>query len=142
MVLNYIWVAFFLIAFVVALAKLILFNDTAIFQALVTSTFDSAKLSVEISIGLVGVMALWLGLMRIGEKGGVIAIFAKFVGPFFNRLFPELPRNLPVFGSILMNFSANMIWGSEAVSLTEFSSCISFMAFRPMWATKRIPSGG
>lgn len=109
MVLNYIWVAFFLIAFVVALAKLILFNDTAIFQALVTSTFDSAKLSVEISIGLVGVMALWLGLMRIGEKGGVIAIFAKFVGPFFNRLFPELPRNHPVFGSILMNFSANML---------------------------------
>ncbi|CAN5865514.1 nucleoside recognition domain-containing protein [soil metagenome] len=109
MVLNYIWVAFFLIAFLVALAKLILFQDTTIFQALVTSTFDSAKLSVEISIGLVGVMALWLGLMRIGEKGGVIAVFARVVGPFFNRLFPELPRNHPVFGSILMNFSANML---------------------------------
>ena len=109
MVLNYIWIAFFLIAFVVALVKLIIFNDTAIFQTMVTSTFDSARLSVEISIGLVGVMALWLGLMRVGEKGGIIAVFARVVGPFFNRLFPELPRNHPVFGSILMNFSANML---------------------------------
>jgi spore maturation protein SpmA len=109
MVLNYIWVGFFLIAFAVALVKLVVFNDTAVFQAMVASTFDTAKLSVEISIGLVGVMALWLGLMRIGEQGGIIAIFAKVVGPFFNRLFPELPRNHPVFGSILMNFSANML---------------------------------
>ena len=109
MVLNYIWVAFFLIAFLVALVKLLVYQDTAVFQALVTSTFETAKLSVEISIGLIGVMALWLGLMRVGEKGGIIAIFAKAVGPFFNRLFPELPPNHPVFGSILMNFSANML---------------------------------
>jgi len=109
MALNYIWVAFFLIAFVIGLFKLIFFQDTEVFAALVSSTFDSAKTGFEISLGLTGVMTLWLGLMKIGEKGGIIAIFARLVGPFFNRLFPELPKNHPVFGSILMNFSANML---------------------------------
>lgn len=109
MALNYIWVAFFLIAFAIALFKLIVFQDTEIFAALVGSTFDSAKTGFEISLGLTGVMTLWLGLMKVGEKGGIIALFARLVGPFFNRLFPELPRNHPVFGSILMNFSANML---------------------------------
>lgn len=109
MALNYIWVAFFLIAFVIALFKLIVFQDTEIFAALVGSTFDNAKTGFEISLGLTGVMTLWLGLMKVGEKGGVIALFARLVGPFFNRLFPELPKNHPVFGSILMNFSANML---------------------------------
>lgn len=109
MALNYIWVAFFLIAFAIALFKLIVFQDTEIFAALVGSTFDSAKTGFEISLGLTGVMTLWLGLMKVGERGGIIALFARLVGPFFNRLFPELPRNHPVFGSILMNFSANML---------------------------------
>ncbi len=109
MVLNYLWAGFFLIAFAIALFKLIFFQDSQIFQTLVTSTFDNAKLGFEISLGLTGVMTLWLGLMKIGERGGIIAIFAKLVGPFFNRLFPEIPRNHPVFGSILMNFSANML---------------------------------
>lgn len=109
MVLNYIWVAFFLISFAVACVKLIFFNDVEIFQRIVAGTFDNAKLGFEISLGLTGVMTLWLGLMRIGERGGAIAIFTKLVGPFFARLFPEIPRNHPVIGSILMNFSANML---------------------------------
>lgn len=109
MALNYLWIAFFLIAFAIALFKLIFLHDTAIFQALVTSTFDNAKTGFEISLGLTGVMTLWLGLMKIGERGGIIALLAKAVGPFFNRIFPDLPKNHPVFGSILMNFSANML---------------------------------
>jgi spore maturation protein SpmA len=109
MALNYLWIAFFLIAFAIALFKLIFFQDTSIFQALVASTFENAKTGFEISLGLTGVMTLWLGLMKIGERGGIVAILAKAVGPFFNRIFPELPRNHPVFGSILMNFSANML---------------------------------
>ncbi|RDV15345.1 hypothetical protein DXT99_09805 [Pontibacter diazotrophicus] len=109
MVLNYLWASFFLIAFCIALFQLIFFQNTTIFQELVTSTFDNAKLGFEISLGLTGVMTLWLGLMKVGERGGIIAIFAKIVGPFFNRLFPEIPKNHPVFGSILMNFSANML---------------------------------
>ncbi|MHC2993156.1 membrane protein [Pontibacter sp. HJ8] len=109
MVLNYLWAAFFLIAFAIALFQLIFFNDVEIFQKLVASTFDNAKLGFEISLGLTGVMTLWLGLMKVGERGGIIAIFARLVAPFFNRLFPELPKNHPVFGSILMNFSANML---------------------------------
>lgn len=109
MVLNYIWISFFFIAFVVALIKLIFLGDTEIFQKLVASTFDMAKTGFEISLGLTGVMTLWLGLMKIGEKGGAIAVLAKLVSPFFNRLFPELPQNHPVIGSILMNFSANML---------------------------------
>ncbi|MCJ8165528.1 spore maturation protein [Pontibacter sp. E15-1] len=109
MVLNYLWAGFFLIAFCIALFQLVFFGDIEIFQKLVASTFDNAKLGFEISLGLTGVMTLWLGLMKVGERGGVIALFARLVGPFFNRLFPEIPRNHPVFGSILMNFSANML---------------------------------
>ena len=109
MVLNYIWVAFFLIAFVVALLKLIILNDTTVFPAMLKSTFDMAKTGFEISIGLAGVMSLWLGLMRIGEKGGMVPILSRLVGPFFSRLFPEVPRNHPATGSIIMNFSANIL---------------------------------
>lgn len=109
MVLNYIWVAFFLIAFVIALVKLIFFGDTEMFPKLITSTFDMAKTGFEISLGLTGVMTLWLGLMKIGEKGGAVNLLARLVSPFFHRLFPELPKNHPVIGSILMNFSANML---------------------------------
>src|SRR5690606_573074 len=109
MALNYIWVSFFLIAFIVALAKLIFFNDTEIFPALLASTFDNARTGFEISLYLTGVMSLWLGLMKIGEKGGMVPLLAKFVGPFFSRLFPEVPRDHPATGSIIMNFSANIL---------------------------------
>lgn len=109
MALNYIWIGFFLIAFVVALVKLLVFNDVAVFPALLESTFSSARTGFELSIALTGVMSLWLGLMKIGEKGGVVQILSRLVGPFFGRLFPEVPRNHPAIGSIIMNFSANML---------------------------------
>jgi spore maturation protein SpmA len=109
MVLNYIWIAFFLIAFVVGLIKLIVFNDTTVMPAMLQSTFDNAKVGFEISIGLTGVMTLWLGLMKIGERGGMVPILSRFVGPFFSRLFPEIPKNHPATGSIIMNFSANIL---------------------------------
>ena len=109
MVLNYIWVSFFIIAFAVALAKLILFNDTTVFPAMLQSTFDMAKTGFEISIGLAGVMSLWLGLMKIGEKGGMVPLLSRVVGPFFSRLFPEIPKDHPATGSIIMNFSANIL---------------------------------
>ena len=109
MALNYIWIGFFVIAFVVALVKLIFLGDTEIFSAMVGSTFDMAKTGFEISLGLTGVMTLWLGLMRIGEKGGMINIFSRIMGPFFSKLFPEIPKNHPVNGSIMMNLAANML---------------------------------
>jgi len=109
MALNYVWIAFFLIAFVVALFKLVFLGDQQIFQAIVNGTFDTAKTGAEISLGLIGLMSFWLGIMKIGEKGGMINIFARLVGPFFNKLFPEIPKNHPALGSVLMNFSANML---------------------------------
>lgn len=109
MVLNYIWVSFFLIAFVVALVKLIFLGDMEVFPAMLQSTFDMAKTGLEISIGLAGIMSLWLGLMKIGEKGGMVPILSRLVGPFFARLFPGVPRNHPATGSIIMNFSANIL---------------------------------
>ncbi|MDH5367435.1 MAG: spore maturation protein [Cyclobacteriaceae bacterium] len=109
MVLNYIWIGFFLIAFVVALIRLIFFQDYEVFPNLVNSTFETSKLGFEISIYLTGVMSLWLGIMKIGEKGGIVPLLAKAVGPFFNRLFPEIPKNHPATSSIIMNFSANLL---------------------------------
>ena len=107
--LNYIWAGFFLVAFAVALVKLIFFQDTAVFPAMLKSTFDMAKTGFEISLYLTGVMALWLGLMKIGERGGIVPILSKVIGPFFKRLFPEVPNDHPANGSIIMNFSANML---------------------------------
>jgi spore maturation protein SpmA/spore maturation protein SpmB len=109
MALNYIWLAFFLIAFFVSLVKLVFFQDVTVFPALLNSTFSSAKTGFEISLYLTGVMALWLGLMKIGEKGGMVKLLSKVVGPFFSRLFPEVPKDHPANGSIIMNFSANML---------------------------------
>ncbi|MCA6073277.1 nucleoside recognition domain-containing protein [Fulvivirga sedimenti] len=109
MALNYIWFAFFIIAFAVALVKLIVFQDMEIFPAMVNSTFDMAKTGFEISIYLSGVMALWLGLMKIGEEGGMVKVLSRLVGPFFSRLFPEIPKDHPANGAIIMNFSANLL---------------------------------
>ena len=108
MVLSHIWVAFFLITFVVACIKL-LGGDTEIFEKIVKAMFDSAATGATISLGLIGMMTFALGIMKIGEKGGMIAIIARLVGPFFNKLFPEIPKNHPALGSILMNFSANAL---------------------------------
>ncbi len=109
MVLNYIWIAFFVIAFVVALLKTIIWGDTEVFGLVMNSTFDSAKTAFELSLGLTGVLALWLGLMKIGERAGVVAFFARLTSPFFVKLFPSLPKNHPAMGSIFMNLSANML---------------------------------
>lgn len=109
MVLNYIWIGFFLIAFVVALIKLLFLGDSEVFRTIVESTFDNAKLGFEISLGLTGVLSLWLGLMKIGEKGGIVRIFSKLIGPFFAKLFPQLRSDNPAIGSIMMNMAANML---------------------------------
>jgi spore maturation protein SpmA len=109
MALNYIWVFFFVLAFVVGLIKLIFFGDMEVFPAMVNSTFDMAKTGFDISLGLTGVLTLWLGIMKIGERGGIIKIFSRLIGPFFNRLFPELPKDHPAHGSIMMNLAANML---------------------------------
>lgn len=109
MVLNYIWIAFFLIAFVVALIKLVFLGDVNVFQEIIQSTFDMSKTGFEISLGLTGVLTLWMGIMKIGEDGGVVKIFSRLIGPFFRKLFPELPANSPAYGSIIMNVAANML---------------------------------
>ena len=109
MVLNYIWIAFFLIAFVIACIKLVFLGDTEVFPAIMNSTFETAKTGFEISLGLTGVLSLWLGIMKIGEKGGLIQAMARLLSPVLTRLFPEIPRNHPVFGNIVMNIAANML---------------------------------
>ncbi len=125
MVLNYIWIGFFIIAFIFAIIRFIgyyyrdfffdIFSitfdnaDLNVFSDIMTSTFSSAKTSIEVSIYLIGVMTLWLGIMKIGENGGAINALSRLVGPFFQKLFPEIPKNHPVFGSMLMNISANML---------------------------------
>ena len=109
MVLNYIWVAFFIIAFVIALLKMIFMGDMEVFPAMMNSTFDSSKTAFEISLGLTGVLSLWLGIMKIGEKGGVIAVLSRILSPVFTKLFPDIPKGHPVTGSIFMNIAANML---------------------------------
>ena len=109
MALNFIWASFFIIAFVIGLIKLIFFQDLEIFPNLLQSTFDNSKTGFEISLYLTGVMTLWLGLMKIGEKGGMVPILSRGLGPFFSRLFPEVPKDHPAIGSIIMNFSANIL---------------------------------
>ena len=109
MVLNYIWVAFFVIAFVIAVVKLLFMGDFDVFPAMMDSTFASSKTAFEISLGLTGVLSLWLGIMKIGEKGGVVNILAKILSPVFVRLFPDIPKGHPVTGSIFMNIAANML---------------------------------
>ena len=109
MALNYIFIAFFLVAFVVALVRLLFFGDTTVFPSMIDATFNSAKKGFEISLGLTGVLALWLGIMKIGERGGVVNAMAKLLSPVFSKLFPSIPKGHPVTGSIFMNIAANML---------------------------------
>ena len=109
MVLNWIWVGFFIIAFVIALIKLVFWGDFDVFPAMMDSTFSSSKTAFEISLGLTGVLSLWLGIMKIGEKGGVVNVLAKLLSPIFTKLFPDIPKGHPVTGSIFMNIAANML---------------------------------
>ena len=109
MVLNYIWIAFFLIAFCIATIRLVFMGDTEVFPAIINSTFDTSKTAFEISLGLTGVLSLWLGIMKIGEKGGVVNASARVLSPVFTKLFPDIPKGHPVTGSIFMNIAANML---------------------------------
>ena len=109
MVLNYIWIFFFVVAFLVAFYRLVFEGDTAIFGEMMNATFDMSKTGFEISLGLTGVLTLWMGIMKIGEKGGAVGVMSKVINPFFRRLFPDLPKDSPAHGSIMMNLAANML---------------------------------
>ena len=109
MVLNYIWIAFFLLAFIIALGKLIFLGDTTVFPAIMDSTFAQAKNAFEISLGLTGVLSLWMGIMKIGEKGGLVAALARLLSPVLCKIFPDIPKGHPAMGTMFMNFSANML---------------------------------
>jgi spore maturation protein SpmA len=109
MALNYIWIAFFLIGFLVALGQLIFAGNTQIFNDLVTAVFSNAKTGFEVSLGLTGALTLWMGLLKVGEKGGVVRILGKIIGPLFEKLFPTLPKGHPAYGSIMLNLAANML---------------------------------
>lgn len=132
MALNYIWIAFFVIAFVVALIKLVFFGDTEIFQVLVEGLFDSSKVAVmDIALPLTGAMAFWLGIMNIGEKAGAINFLSKIVGPFFNRLFPEVPKNHRATGEMMMNFSANLLGLDNAATPLGLKAMSSLQELNP-----------
>lgn len=109
MALNYIWLAFFFAAFVIAVIRLVFFGDTEVFPAIMNSTFETSKNAFEISLGLTGVLSLWLGVMKVGEKGGVVNALSRVLSPVFCKLFPEIPKNHPVTGNIFMNIAANML---------------------------------
>jgi spore maturation protein SpmA/spore maturation protein SpmB len=135
-VLNYIWIGFFVIAFVVALLKLAITGDTVIFKSIIDATFDSSKMAVmDISLPLAGVMTLWLGLMNIGEKAGAINFLSRIVGPFFHKLFPEIPKAHPVNGQIMMNFSANMLGLDNAATPLGLKAMDSMQELNPVKET-------
>ncbi|RIJ45385.1 hypothetical protein D1614_23230 [Maribellus luteus] len=129
MALNYLFIFFFLAAFVIGLARLVFLGDTAVFTDMVNATFDMAKTGFEISLGLTGVLTLWMGIMRIGEKGGIVHVFSKLIGPFFNKLFPELGKEHPAHGSIMMNIAANML------NLDNAATPMGLQAMKEMQAT-------
>ncbi len=131
MVLNYIWIAFFLIAFVIASIKNIFFHDTEIFAKLVNGMFDAAKIGFETSIGLTAVMALFLGILNIGEKAGAIQFLARLIGPFLNKLFPEVPKNHPAHGQMIMNFSANLLGLDNAATPFGLKAMQSLQELNP-----------
>ncbi len=133
MALNYIWIFFFVVAFVIGLVKLIFFGDMTIFPQMMDSTFTMAKTGFEISLGLTGVLTLWMGIMKIGEKGGVVRIFSKLVGPFFNKLFPSLGKEHPAYGSIMMNIAANML------NLDNAATPMGLKAMKEMQETNPTP---
>ena len=131
MVLNYFWFAFFALAFVIALFKLLVLGDTTVFPELMNGTFDSAKRAFEIALGLTGALTMWLGFMRIAERGGLIAALARGVNPFFRRIFPEIPENHPALGFILLNFSANMLGLDSAASPLGLNAMRSLQELNP-----------
>ena len=139
MVLNYIWIAFFAIAFVIALVKLLFLGDVEVFPAIMNSTFETSKTAFEISLGLTGVLSLWLGVMKIGERGGVVHAMARVLNPVFSRLFPDVPKNHPVFGNIFMNLSANMLGLDNAATPLGLKAMEGLQALNPKKDTASNP---
>ena len=139
MVLNYIWIAFFVLAFIVACVRLVFFGDTEVFPAIINSTFASSKSAFEISLGLTGVLALWMGIMRIGEQGGVIALFSRVLSPLFSKLFPDIPKGHPVTGSIFMNMAANMLGLDNAATPLGLKAMEGLQALNPKKDTASNP---
>lgn len=138
MALNYIWIAFFVIAFLFGLVGLFT-GDTTVFQKIVDSTFDSSKNAFEISLGLTGVLALWLGIMRIGERAGAVGALARVLSPVFTRLFPDIPKNHPVMGSIFMNIASNMLGLDNAATPTGLKAMQQMQELNPRKDTATNP---
>lgn len=139
MVLNYIWIGFFLIAFVIAVIKLVFLGDIEVFPQIMDSTFSSAKTAFEISLGLTGVLSLWLGIMKIGERGGLIGALARWLSPVFTRLFPDIPKNHPVVGNIFMNIAANMLGLDNAATPLGLKAMKELQAINPKKDTASNP---
>ena len=139
MVLNYIWIAFFVVAFIVALVRLIVFQDYEVFPELVNSTFDYARIGFETSLGLTGVLTLWLGFMKIAEKGGMVSLMSKAIGPLFSRLFPSLPKNHPAYGSMMMNFAANMLGLDNAATPMGLKAMDEMQSVNPQKTGLQMP---
>jgi len=131
MALNLLWIIFFLLAFITALVRLIFFGDTEIFKNIIDGVFDSAGTSVQIAIGLIGVMALFLGFMNVGEKAGAVNFLSRIIGPFFNKLFPEVPKNHPSMGHMVMNFSANLLGLDNAATPFGLKAMQSLQELNP-----------
>ena len=135
MTLNYIWIAFFLLAFIVGLAKLIFLGDLDVFPQIVASVFEMAKTGFDISLGLTGVLTLWMGIMRIGEQGGIVKVFSRIIGPFFQKLFPELGEEHPAYGSIILNLAANMLGLDNAATPMGLQAMKEMQASNPQKKT-------
>ncbi len=131
MALNLLWIIFFLLAFITALVRLIFFGDTEIFKTIIDGVFDSAGTSVQIAIGLIGIISLFLGFMNVGEKAGAVNFLARIVGPFFNKLFPEVPKNHPSLGHMVMNFSANLLGLDNAATPFGLKAMQSLQELNP-----------
>jgi spore maturation protein SpmA len=132
MALNYIWSGFFLVGFIAALAQWLLLGDTEIFKRIVDGTFDAAKVGVmDIALPLAGVMTLWLGIMNIGEKAGAIGWLAKVIAPFFSRIFPDVPKDHPATGHMVMNFSANLLGLDNAATPFGLKAMESLQTLNP-----------
>lgn len=139
MVLNYIWVGFFLVALVVAFIRLLFWGDTEVFTTIINSTFDTSKTAFEISIGLTGVLALWMGIMKIGEKSGLIATFSRWLSPVFTRLFPDIPKGHPASGAIFMNIAANMLGLDNAATPMGLKAMQELQSINPRKDTASNP---
>ena len=133
MALNYIWIAFFLIAFFIAIFQLIFYGDTEVFKNLVESTFASSETAFKLAIGLTGAMAMWLGIMKIGEKAGIVKLLTFVFGPFFQRLFPEIPKNHPAITPIFLKLSANLL------GLVNAGTPLGIKAMREMQSLNKTP---